>query len=278
MTMFLKLVFTTQILYIIALNTIKISFCVFYLYIFFFTTKPRRVCYFLIAILIAEAVEEVFVVIFQCSPVQKVWNPSSTAHGHCMNLTVFFYISFGIKFATDIVLFTLPIPQLLKLHVSGLRKAGLLTMFGLGLLVCVTSIIRVIYISDFSKDHTWKLVPPLNWSAVEVCLAIFISCLPSFKAFITTQTPSIRRHVTRLTGNNPSDATRGDGSLTPQSSPGTASSGRAREVQSMQFAGIVFSETTTGFGDDTPSSANDGLRREASLLQSNQHDSIRDSS
>jgi hypothetical protein len=79
-------------------------------------------------------VEEVFVVIFQCIPVQKLWNPSDTVHGNCIDLTVFYYISFGIKLATDMVLFTLPIPQLLKLHVGGLRKAGLLLMFGLGLL------------------------------------------------------------------------------------------------------------------------------------------------
>jgi hypothetical protein len=79
----------------------------------------------------------------------------------------------------------------------------------------------------------------------------------------------------RLTGNNPSDATRGDDSLTPQSSPETASSGRVRGAQSTVFAGIVFSEVTTDVEDNTLSSTNGGLHRDGSLTRDSQDGSIR---
>jgi hypothetical protein len=137
----------------------------------------------LIVLLIMECVEEIIVVILQCRPIQSAWNP--TVPGHCLNMILFYYVSFGIKLATDIAIFVLPIPPLLRLRVRGLQKFVVVLMFALGLLVCVTSIIRVTYIKNLGPDRTWTLVAPLNWSAVEVCVAIFISCLPSLKTLIT---------------------------------------------------------------------------------------------
>ncbi|KAH1345759.1 hypothetical protein KXX14_004732, partial [Aspergillus fumigatus] len=105
---------------------------------------------------------------------------------------------FGIKLATDIAIFVLPIPPLLRLRVRGLQKFVVILMFALGLMVCVTSIIRVTYIKDLNPDHTWSLVAPLNWSAVEICVAIFISCLPSLKTLITIHW----QNASRVTSSN----------------------------------------------------------------------------
>ncbi|KAF4160052.1 hypothetical protein CNMCM6936_000783 [Aspergillus lentulus] len=199
-TMFLKLVFVTQLVYIIALNTIKVSFCVLYMHIFIPSRVLTSLCIALIILLIMECVEEIIVVILQCRPVQAAWDPTIT--GRCLNITLFYYISFGIKLATDIAIFVLPIPPLLRLRVRGLQKFGVILMFALGLLVCVTSIIRVTYIKNFSPDHTWFLVAPLNWSAVEVCVAIFISCLPSLKTLIT-----LHWHIPSLVASRNRDST-----------------------------------------------------------------------
>lgn len=86
------------------------------------------------AIIIAVTIEEVFVVIFQCNPVSKAWDASGTAGGKCLSLSVFYYISFAIRLVTDIALFVLPIPNLLKLKMNVGKRAGLLFMFGLGVL------------------------------------------------------------------------------------------------------------------------------------------------
>ncbi|KAF7155407.1 hypothetical protein CNMCM5623_007478 [Aspergillus felis] len=186
-SMFLKLVFVTQLVYLIALNTIKISFPILYMHIFIPSRVLKSLCIALIALLIMECVEEIIVVILQCQPVRKAWDV--TIPGHCLNMTLFYYVSFGIKLATDIAIFVLPIPPLLRLRVHGLKKFGVILMFALGLLVCVTSIIRVTYIKNFNPDHTWILAAPLNWSAVEICVAIFISCLPPLKTLITIHWP-----------------------------------------------------------------------------------------
>ncbi|GIK06610.1 hypothetical protein Aspvir_002260 [Aspergillus viridinutans] len=164
-SMFLKLVFMTQLVYLIALNMIKISFPVLYMYIFVPSRVLKSFCIAVIVLLIMECVEEIMVVILQCQPIQSAWDP--TIPGHCLNMILFYYVSFSIKLATDIAIFILPIPPLLRLRVRGLQKFSVVLMFALGLLVCVTSIIRVTYIKNLGPDHTWTLVAPLNWSAVE---------------------------------------------------------------------------------------------------------------
>ncbi|KAH2439283.1 hypothetical protein KXV36_007545 [Aspergillus fumigatus] len=194
-SMFLKLVFVTQLAYIIALNMIKMSFCVLYMHIFAPSRVLNSLCVALIILLIMECVEEIIVVILQCRPVQAAWTPIPAK---CLNLTLFYYVSFGIKLATDIAIFVLPIPPLLRLRVRGLQKFVVILMFALGLMVCVTSIIRVTYIKDLNPDHTWSLVAPLNWSAVEICVAIFISCLPSLKTLITIHW----QNASRVTSSN----------------------------------------------------------------------------
>lgn len=128
-----QLDFVTEITYLIALGAIKISFCLFYLKIF--PGKKFIVCcWCLMGLLTAETIEEIFVVIFQCWPVNKAWDATNTVKGNCLNLLSFYYISFGIRLATDIALFVLPIPKLLQLNMTIGKRAGLVFMFSLGAL------------------------------------------------------------------------------------------------------------------------------------------------
>lgn len=90
-----------------------------------------------------ECVEEIIVVILQCRPVQAAWDPTIT--GRCLNITLFYYISFGIKLATDIAIFVLPIPPLLRLRVRGLQKFGVILMFALGLLYVIFESLACLY-------------------------------------------------------------------------------------------------------------------------------------
>jgi hypothetical protein len=86
----------------------------------------------LIGLLVAETTEEIFVVIFQCWPVNKAWDTS--VKGKCLSLIGFYYISFGIRLVTDIALFALPIPKLTSLNMTIGKRIGVVVMFGLGIL------------------------------------------------------------------------------------------------------------------------------------------------
>lgn len=123
----------TEITYLIALWAVKVSFGLFYLKVF-----PGRwfriICWGLIVLVTAEWIEENFVVIFQCSPVQKAWDASGSAAGKCLSLLSFYYISFAVRLATDLVIFALPLPELLRLNMPLGKRLGLVFMFGLGLM------------------------------------------------------------------------------------------------------------------------------------------------
>ncbi|RAK98470.1 uncharacterized protein BO80DRAFT_479659 [Aspergillus ibericus CBS 121593] len=190
--MFLRLNFVTMLAYVIALGFIKTSFCVLYLSIF--PGKKFRIgCWCVLAIIAAETISEILVVIFQCWPVHKAWDATGLVEGHCVNMTAFYYANFGIKMASDLALFLMPMPKLVRLKMTVGKRVGLVMMFSLGLLVCVTSVIRVSYMNPFSVDHTWSLVNTMNWSCVEVGVAVFIACIPSFKSLITARFPGLQR-------------------------------------------------------------------------------------
>ncbi|EPE02583.1 integral membrane protein [Ophiostoma piceae UAMH 11346] len=172
---FLLFDFVSAISYIWSFVLIKISFALFYLRVI--PNKSfRKLNFLMMAILAAQGVEETFVVCFACQPIYKFWTPK--AAGTCLNLLKFYYISFGIKFATDIVLFLEPIPTLTRLKLPWVKRLGLIVMFSLGLLTCVISIIRATYLNDTSTDVTWRLVDPIDWSTAEVASLIICACIP----------------------------------------------------------------------------------------------------
>ncbi|KAK1979137.1 hypothetical protein LZ30DRAFT_783676 [Colletotrichum cereale] len=179
---FLKFQVATQLTYIWAFVTVKMSFAVLYLRLLP-DEVYRRINKFLILLLLAEGIEETAVVIFRCAPIHRAWTP--TVPGKCLDLTIFYYSAFVIKMMTDLVLFIQPIPTIWKLQLRVAKRIGVIFMLSLGLLACVISIIRVTYINAFDRDVTFLVVDPLLWSEVEVCALIICSGVPSLRPLIS---------------------------------------------------------------------------------------------
>ncbi|PCD22337.1 hypothetical protein AU210_016126 [Fusarium oxysporum f. sp. radicis-cucumerinum] len=142
----------------------------------------RRMNQLLLTVLAAEGFEETMVVIFHCKPVDKAWNPQK--EGTCLNLKLFYYISFAIKFVTDVCLFIQPIPAVWKLQLSKAKRLGAILMLSLGLFVCIIAIIRVSFISQLRTDVTKDLVIPMIWSQVEVSVLVVCASIPSLRPFL----------------------------------------------------------------------------------------------
>lgn len=119
--------------YVLALGTIKMSFCLLYLHIFP-GRKFRMACWLLLAGIVAHNIAESLVVLFQCIPVHKAWDATGLVEGTCVDMNIFYYANFAIKMASDLALFTMPIPKVLQLKMSMGKRVGLAVMFGLGLL------------------------------------------------------------------------------------------------------------------------------------------------
>ncbi|CAK7233657.1 hypothetical protein SCUCBS95973_008668 [Sporothrix curviconia] len=132
----------------------KASFAVLYLRIL----QGRRHALlnkFLVVFLLCQAVEETLVVILQCRPVAKAWD--SRVAGHCYRLH-------------------------LQLPVA--KRVGVIAMLSLGLLVCVISVIRIVFATKIGNDSTYELAQPMIWSQVEITALILCSCIPSFRQIV----------------------------------------------------------------------------------------------
>jgi hypothetical protein len=123
----------TAISYLISLTAIKVSFCLLYKRLFA-VTHVSWAYWALITVVVCQFIEELFVFIFQCSPVRKLVDATGLVQGRCLDLYVFYLISFATRLVTDIAIFTLPIPKLLKLQMKRGAKVGVVLFFGLGLL------------------------------------------------------------------------------------------------------------------------------------------------
>ncbi|KAL0941247.1 uncharacterized protein CTRU02_204010 [Colletotrichum truncatum] len=193
---FLRYQVVTQLTYIWAFVTVKMSFAVLYLRLLP-DQVYQRINKFLIALLLAEGIEETAVVIFRCAPIQRAWTPS--VPGTCLDLTIFYYSAFVIKLLTDLVLFIQPIPTIWKLQLPIAKRCGVIFMLSLGLLVCVISVIRVSYINAFDRDVTFLVADPLLWSEVEVCALIICSGVPSLRPLIS-RFPALNKALGLSTG------------------------------------------------------------------------------
>ncbi|CAK7266084.1 hypothetical protein SEPCBS119000_001842 [Sporothrix epigloea] len=130
----------------------------------------------LIGLFAAQALTECSVKLFQCHPIQKDFYPSM--QGHCYKLLPMRWFSFSFNLITELILFLQPIPTIWHLQVPVAKRVGIIAMLSLGLLVCVISIVRVIYVITIDSDTTYDFPVPMIWSEVEVGALILCSCIP----------------------------------------------------------------------------------------------------
>jgi len=156
-----------------------------------------------------------------CLPFEKLWTPAIP--GHCINIKAFWTANPALNIVFDIVIFILPIPLLWGLKLPKRQRLGLVGVFALGLIVVIASILRLhtlllmLNTPAYRSDNTWSTVDSLNWSTVEIHLAILISCTAAFKTLIQRFLPGILGSLSAtkhsLSRNQYSHTTNGGGYL-----------------------------------------------------------------
>ncbi|CAK7239659.1 MAG: hypothetical protein STHCBS139747_001094 [Sporothrix thermara] len=86
--------------------------------------------------------------------------------------------TFAFNLSTELFLFLQPIPTVWHLQVPVAKRIAVIVMLSLGLLVCIISVIRMVYVTKIGSDTTYDHALPMIWSQVEVSALIFCSCIP----------------------------------------------------------------------------------------------------
>jgi hypothetical protein len=181
-----------QIFYKLTINLTKLSILCLYLRIF---TQPwfRHTCWSCVIVVSAYALASIVATIFQCIPLPHLWDKTTYPIATCINVTAFWYANAIYNVITDIVILASVPGVVWKLKLPFRQKLGLTVVFGLGLFVCATSILRMTTLDQSSKalDLTQGTLLSTIWTTIEASTAIVCACLPMLRTPVQRLVPRL---------------------------------------------------------------------------------------
>ncbi|KAH0841683.1 hypothetical protein FOPE_06805 [Fonsecaea pedrosoi] len=185
------------------------------LLIFFLKLGNRQKWYiwsiwFTMAVTVGSNIGLLLALAFGCNPIRKSWDITVTG-GSCINLQAVYKSIAAFGIVTDVMVFLIPIPMVIGLHLSRAKKAGLFFLFGLGSVTVVTSIVRLyLLIRDFGTlDAPWPGGPVLVGICIEANLLVMCACIPTLKYFVQVVAPNLLGASSAGRSNNTNSAGRG---------------------------------------------------------------------
>ncbi|PVH97217.1 hypothetical protein DM02DRAFT_481329, partial [Periconia macrospinosa] len=187
-----KYYYLSQIFYKSTITINKLAFLFLYLRIFAIKTF-RRVCLTMIIIITASGIAFIFLTIFQCKPVSKVWVKSQP--GTCVHLGWFRWTWASFNLLTDILIFMIPMPVISRLHMSLSKKIGLAVVFVIGFFICLTTALRMqtLVRAVQASEQTWESCPANLWSFIEAAVGVICACLISLRKMLSIIWPESMR-------------------------------------------------------------------------------------
>ncbi|GKZ47427.1 hypothetical protein AbraIFM66951_010793 [Aspergillus brasiliensis] len=178
-----KLRYVTHIIYTLITGLIKTSICLLYLRVF---PNLRTITLGTIAFVGAMSIAIILATIFQCSPVDAVYNPHKYDQYTCFASIPFWYATAALSLATDLWILGLPIRTILGLQIGSTKRLVVIGLLSLGTFACIASIVRMVYIIKLyeSSDPSWSTFGVSVSSGIEVAVAIIAASLPSTKPVI----------------------------------------------------------------------------------------------
>jgi hypothetical protein len=127
--MALKLFYIAQTPYKVTICCNKVSVITFYLRIF--PTRSFRIaCFVAMGIIVCWSLGAIFATIFQCIPIAASWD--KTIQGTCVDSDATWISYAVINVLTDVMVLALPIPLIMRLHLSLRDRLLLCGIFLLG--------------------------------------------------------------------------------------------------------------------------------------------------
>ncbi|POS73752.1 CFEM domain-containing protein [Diaporthe helianthi] len=183
----LKLFYIDESFYLTVLVLTKISVLFFYLRIFP-QKKFRWACYGVMAWVGVSGLTFVFMQIFQCLPVEFVWQGWLGTFGphRCLNVHALTYTAAAFGITQDLVMLIMPMPLLWNLNTSLRQRIDIGVMFSLGFFILLTSCIRLGFIVKFANTYnpSRDYVGPLIWSGLECGVSMIVTSLPGIRILL----------------------------------------------------------------------------------------------
>ncbi|KAF6219618.1 hypothetical protein HO133_004087 [Letharia lupina] len=122
-----KTIIAMEVLYCIGTAAFKYSALLLFHRIFGSVPRFTAFLWCFAFVILANNIAEVFLSIFQCTPVHKAWDLN--VEGSCVNILLAACIPGSLNVISDVVTFLLPIPLIWNLHMERNRKIQLVGIF-----------------------------------------------------------------------------------------------------------------------------------------------------
>ncbi|KAH8690544.1 hypothetical protein BGW36DRAFT_432342 [Talaromyces proteolyticus] len=177
-----KYVLIIPLIYLAAVVPPKLAILDLYLNIFISQTA-RIICYVTAGAVVANWAAATIAGFVSCIPLDHLWDPARSPHGHCFDTNAWFRWSSLVNMITDVIVMVLPVPTVLQLQCSFRMKLGIMFTFAMGSLGLVASILRFVtfFNTNAVADPTWSASTLIIWTNVEAGVYLIACCLPTYR-------------------------------------------------------------------------------------------------
>ncbi|KAH7312050.1 hypothetical protein BKA65DRAFT_600920 [Rhexocercosporidium sp. MPI-PUGE-AT-0058] len=178
--------FSTELAYVLATCTLKMSIAVFLLRIAV-KKSHRIILYTTSAGVMIFSIGYLLFLIFQCSPIDYFWDQFSGKLGTCLDPEIvgaLTYAHSGLNAFADVVLALLPVIIVSQLQMNPRTKLTVSIILSMGIFACVAVIIRIPYVKilvDNAQDFLFSSTDVVIWSTIEPGLAITAANLATLR-------------------------------------------------------------------------------------------------
>lgn len=123
----LQTIISMEVLYCIGTAAFKYSALLLFHRIFGSVPRFTAFLWCFAFVILVNNIAEIFLSIFQCTPVHKAWELN--VQGSCVNILLAACIPGSINVISDVVTFLLPVPLIWNLHMERNRKIQLVGIF-----------------------------------------------------------------------------------------------------------------------------------------------------
>ncbi|TKX22421.1 hypothetical protein C1H76_5203 [Elsinoe australis] len=215
--------------------------------------KKSYVLYGIGALIAASAMVQLFLSLFQCEPIAKLWEP--TLDGSCPRLKPagsFSYYQGAVVVAADVILALWPITIVWDLQTATRVKVGFCTLMAIGILPTIGAILRMKmlpYIAH-SDDLTYDFYQFMAWGTVELWSVIILGSIPPLRPLFLRVVYGIKSKGASY-GTSHGPATLAGGAGTMASRPGDKSTIQLNVMEKAKTTGKNFSKAgMSGRGSD----------------------------
>jgi hypothetical protein len=250
---FRKILFVDEMVVDFILGLVKLSVLFFYKRIFTTAATFRLAANIMIAVVIAWMITAFFGLLFSSHGVSTFWTtpPQLDLTEYNINLSAFNNAMSAIDIVLDVVILSLPIPVIKRLHMVGGRKLSLMGVFSLGAFCVISSSVRLYYVHSLLSYagadgalRTFYSDSVDLWGHVEACASIIASCLPTLGPLFAARSPQSIVNSVRSIFSIRSGSVFSVNRQQPKSSGDSQSSAAAKNV----WIELNNTERTTGSG------------------------------